>query len=192
VKTTLNLDEQNVFTCYSSVIHISEAKLNRFWTTDSTFRTDCVSYPIYEPRLIPVFGSAAALIGPSGSSTAWHGMPYAFDLIAMQSTGISSAAESVVDRQMEREQPVSLAPAAPPAPRQPEAEDAQQEQLPATRQAANHGGASLEFAVFGGLLAGAAGIVKATQMQRPVDILLCLLGSLTGCGLVCYFYFRRE
>jgi len=62
----------------------------------------------------------------------------------------------------------------------------------AAKRSATHGAAILEFAVFGGLLAGAAGIFKATQMDRPIDILLCLAGSFTGCALVCYFYFRRD
>lgn len=54
------------------------------------------------------------------------------------------------------------------------------------------GGAVLEFAVIGGLLAGAFGIFKATQMDQILDIVLCLFGSVSGCGLVCYLYFRRD
>jgi len=50
----------------------------------------------------------------------------------------------------------------------------------------------IEFVVFASLLAGAAGIVRATQMERPLDIVVCLVGSVAGCGLVSYLYFRRE
>jgi hypothetical protein len=109
----------------------------------------------------------------------------------MHSLGMSPVAEALDDRQVGRAEPGSQAPAAPSAAPQPTVEIERAEPNTAKR-AARDGAAILEFAVFGGLLAGAAGIVKATQMDRPADILLCLLGSLTGCGLVCYFYFRRE
>jgi len=54
------------------------------------------------------------------------------------------------------------------------------------------GGVVLELAVIFGLLGGAFGIYKATQMTQALDIVLCLLGSVGGCGLVCYLYFCRD
>lgn len=63
---------------------------------------------------------------------------------------------------------------------------------PEVRQAAARGSAVMEFAVLGLLLAGAVGILKAIQMDNPLDVLLCLLGSTSGCGLVCWVYFRRD
>jgi hypothetical protein len=59
------------------------------------------------------------------------------------------------------------------------------------RRGSTAGGVILEFAVLGGLLAGAVDIFKAMQMSRPGDILLCLFGSFTGCALICYLYFHR-
>jgi hypothetical protein len=50
----------------------------------------------------------------------------------------------------------------------------------------------MDFAVLGLLLAGAIGMIKATQMDNPLDVLLCLLGSVAGCGLTCFVYFRRD
>jgi len=60
------------------------------------------------------------------------------------------------------------------------------------RRFSTSGSVLLELAVMGGLLGGAAGIFKAIQMERPTDILLCLFGSFTACGLICYVYFRRD
>jgi hypothetical protein len=54
------------------------------------------------------------------------------------------------------------------------------------------GGVVLDFVVLVGLFAGAVGIFKATQMARPLDILVCLLGSFAGCGLICSPYFSRD
>jgi len=54
------------------------------------------------------------------------------------------------------------------------------------------GGAVLDIAAIGGLLAGAYGIFTAPQMNQALDIVLCLFGCVAGCGLVCYFYFRRH
>jgi hypothetical protein len=62
----------------------------------------------------------------------------------------------------------------------------------AAPQTAARRAAHLEFAIFASLLAGAAGIVRATQMDRPVDIIVCLVGSVTGCSLLSYLYFRRD
>ncbi len=50
----------------------------------------------------------------------------------------------------------------------------------------------LNFAALGCLLAGAIGIVKAVEMEQAGDGLLCLLGSLVACGLVCYLYFHQD
>jgi predicted outer membrane lipoprotein len=50
----------------------------------------------------------------------------------------------------------------------------------------------LNFAALGCLLASALGILKALEMERVGDGLICLLGSLVACGLVCYLYFRND
>ena len=50
----------------------------------------------------------------------------------------------------------------------------------------------LNFAALGCLLAGAVGILRALEMERAGDGLLCLLGSLAACGLVCYLYFHKD
>jgi hypothetical protein len=54
------------------------------------------------------------------------------------------------------------------------------------------GSAIMDFAVLGLLLAGVICMIKATQMENPMDVLLCLLGSGVGCGLTCFVYFRRD
>jgi hypothetical protein len=60
------------------------------------------------------------------------------------------------------------------------------------RRASMSGAVLIELAVTGLLLAGALAIAKATRMENPKDVLLCLLGSLSGCGLLCYVYFLRD
>jgi hypothetical protein len=60
------------------------------------------------------------------------------------------------------------------------------------RKDSTGGGAVLHFVVIAGLLAGAVGIFKATQVAHPWDILVCLLGSFAGCGLICCPYFSRD
>jgi hypothetical protein len=48
------------------------------------------------------------------------------------------------------------------------------------------------FAVIGCLIAGAVGIAKAMDMDSGWDVLLCLLGSVAGFGMVFYIYFRKS
>jgi UDP-N-acetylmuramyl pentapeptide phosphotransferase/UDP-N-acetylglucosamine-1-phosphate transferase len=50
---------------------------------------------------------------------------------------------------------------------------------------------TLNFTALGCLVAGIVGIIKAVEMQRATDGLLCVLGSLAACVLVCYLYFRN-
>ena len=52
--------------------------------------------------------------------------------------------------------------------------------------------ATLNFAAAGCLVAGMVGIIKAVEMQRASDGLLCVIGSLAACALVCFLYFRNE
>jgi hypothetical protein len=35
-----------------------------------------------------------------------------------------------------------------------------------------------------------AGALKSIEMDRALDGLLCLIGSIAGCTLLCFFYFR--
>ena len=58
------------------------------------------------------------------------------------------------------------------------------------RTSITHG--TLQFAVFGCLLAGLLTGIKAVQMEQVIDALLCLLGSALACGLVCYLCFQRD
>ena len=51
---------------------------------------------------------------------------------------------------------------------------------------------TLNFTALGCLVAGVVGIIKAVEMQRATDGLLCALGSLAACVLVCYLYFRHD
>lgn len=51
---------------------------------------------------------------------------------------------------------------------------------------------AIGFAVMGCLVAGAVGIVKALEMERASDVLLCLLGSVAAFGFVIYIHFRRD
>ena len=48
------------------------------------------------------------------------------------------------------------------------------------------------FAVLGCLIAGGVGIAKALDMDRGLDVLLCLLGSVASFGVVFYIYFGRR
>jgi UDP-N-acetylmuramyl pentapeptide phosphotransferase/UDP-N-acetylglucosamine-1-phosphate transferase len=52
--------------------------------------------------------------------------------------------------------------------------------------------ATLNFAAAGCLVAGMVGIIKAVEMQRATDGLLCVIGSLAACALVCFLYFRND
>jgi CHASE2 domain-containing sensor protein len=60
------------------------------------------------------------------------------------------------------------------------------------RRASTSGAVLIELAFAGLLLAGALATVKATRMENPTDVVLCLLGALSGCGLLCYVYFLRD
>jgi hypothetical protein len=51
---------------------------------------------------------------------------------------------------------------------------------------------ALDWAVFGCLIAGAVGIIKAFGMDSPLGVLLCLLGSVAAFGLVIYVHFRKH
>jgi hypothetical protein len=51
---------------------------------------------------------------------------------------------------------------------------------------------ALGWAVFGCLAAGAVGIYKALEMDKPIDILVCLLGSLVAFGVVFYVHLRKR
>jgi len=44
----------------------------------------------------------------------------------------------------------------------------------------------LNWAVFGLLVAGAVGIIKAIGMDSPSGVLFCLMGSVVAFGLVAY------
>jgi hypothetical protein len=48
------------------------------------------------------------------------------------------------------------------------------------------------FAVIGCLAAGLAGIIKACDMTRGFDVLLCLLGAVSAFGLaLCVYFWKR-
>jgi hypothetical protein len=51
---------------------------------------------------------------------------------------------------------------------------------------------ALDWAVFGCLAAGAVGIVKALDMDRPFDIAICLLASVVAFGVVFYVHLRKH
>jgi uncharacterized integral membrane protein len=104
----------------------------------------------------------------------------------VQSSGIGATVEAP-----EREQVSSdiLAPAI--LPEQTEVETALSAK-PNSKPNRASGSAIMDFAVLGILLGGAIGMVKATQMENPLDVLICLLGSVTGCALICFVYFRRD
>ena len=50
----------------------------------------------------------------------------------------------------------------------------------------------LDWAVFGCLVAGAVGIIKALRMESPTGVLLCLLGSVAAFGMVIYVHLRKQ
>lgn len=50
----------------------------------------------------------------------------------------------------------------------------------------------LGFAVLGCMVAGGVGIAKALNMERGLDVLFCLLGSVAAFGVVFYVYLRRR
>lgn len=62
----------------------------------------------------------------------------------------------------------------------------------AKRPGLSCGGVVLELLVIILLLAGAFAILKAPAMEDPKDAMLCLFGSVSGCGLLCFLYFLRE
>lgn len=52
--------------------------------------------------------------------------------------------------------------------------------------------ALLEFSVLGLLLAGGIAMIRAIQMEKVADMVVCLLGSLIGCLVAGYLLFHRE
>jgi hypothetical protein len=62
---------------------------------------------------------------------------------------------------------------------------------PDSAEATSSNAEGLDWAVFGCLAAGGVGIIKALQMDKPVDILVCLLGSLVAFCVVFYVNLRR-
>ena len=106
----------------------------------------------------------------------------------MQNAAISEAVES--SRATET-LAARTAPLQPPA-AHPTGPETSQVQRPEHQSASNRGSVLMEFAMLGLLLAGGVGIVRATQMENSIDVLVCLLGSAAGCGLVCYLYFHRD
>lgn len=48
------------------------------------------------------------------------------------------------------------------------------------------------FAILGCLMAGGVGIWKASEMASGLDVLLCLLGSVTAFGTVFYIFLDRR
>lgn len=51
---------------------------------------------------------------------------------------------------------------------------------------------ALDWAVFGCLVAGAVGIIKALGADSPFGVLLCLLGSVAAFGLIIYLHLRKS
>ena len=51
---------------------------------------------------------------------------------------------------------------------------------------------ALDWAVFGCLIAGAVGIIKALGADSPFGVLLCLLGSVAAFGLIIYLHLRKS
>ena len=49
----------------------------------------------------------------------------------------------------------------------------------------------LNVAALGCLVAGAVAIIRAVEMERVGDGLLCVVSALAACSLVCYLYFRK-
>ena len=50
----------------------------------------------------------------------------------------------------------------------------------------------LNFAGGACLLGGGIGILQATQMERAIDIVICLVGSLAVCCCICYLWFTER
>ena len=46
----------------------------------------------------------------------------------------------------------------------------------------------LNFAGAACLLGGGIGILKATEMERAIDIVICLVGSVAVCCCICYLW----
>lgn len=51
---------------------------------------------------------------------------------------------------------------------------------------------ALDLAVYGCLVAGVVGIIKAALMTSPAGVLICLLGSAVAFGLVIYVRLRKH
>jgi predicted RND superfamily exporter protein len=51
---------------------------------------------------------------------------------------------------------------------------------------------ALGFAVLGLEIAGTIGVVKALSMSSGLDVLFCLLGSVTAFGAVYYIYYGKR
>jgi len=51
---------------------------------------------------------------------------------------------------------------------------------------------ALDWAVFGCLAAGAVGIIKALSMDKALDILVCLLGSIAAFSVIFYVHLRKR
>jgi hypothetical protein len=51
---------------------------------------------------------------------------------------------------------------------------------------------ALDWAVFGCLAAGAVGIMKALNMEKASDVLICLVGSVLAFGTVFYMHVRKD
>lgn len=51
---------------------------------------------------------------------------------------------------------------------------------------------ALDWAVFGCLAAGAVGIIKALDMDKASDVLLCLIGSVLAFGVVFYMHIQKD
>ena len=54
-----------------------------------------------------------------------------------------------------------------------------------------HGRTALDWANLGCLAVGVVGIIKALDMDSPLGVLLCLLGSVAAFGLVIYVQLRK-
>jgi len=51
---------------------------------------------------------------------------------------------------------------------------------------------ALDWAVFGCLAAGGVGIIKALNMDKALDILICLLGSVVAFSVVFFVHLRKR
>jgi hypothetical protein len=106
----------------------------------------------------------------------------------VQSAGMSATAEAAGKDQSSSD----IAPHSALPPRQTTESEETLDANPNSSQNPASGSAIMDFAVLGLLLAGVICMIKATQMENPMDVLLCLLGSGVGCGLTCFVYFRRD